>query len=115
MAKSVLVISWHQSLATTRELLLKGAGYLVSSAVGRAEAAALCRSRADLLVLGHSVPSSEKKEIIASYRQHSNGPILSLLRSGQQKLQEADFGVEAADPAEVVQMVRTILNDELSS
>ncbi len=112
MAKSVLVISWHQSLAKTREMLLSTAGYRVTSAVGRAEAALRCGCGADLLVLGHSVPSSEKKEVIACYRQYSTGPILSLLRSNQQKLPEADFGVEAFDPAEVVQVVRKILHDE---
>jgi CheY-like chemotaxis protein len=112
MAKSVLVISWHQSLAKTREMLLSKAGYIVTSAVGRAEAALGCGGGADLLVLGHSVPSSEKKEVIACYRQYSTGPILSLLRSDQQKLPEADFGVEAFDPAGVVQVVRKILDDE---
>jgi len=112
MAKSVLVISWHQSLAKTREMLLSTAGYVVTSAVGRAEAALRCRSGADLLVLGHSVPSAEKKEVIACYRQYSTGPVLSLLRSDQQKLPDADYGVEASDPAEVVQVVRRILHDE---
>jgi CheY-like chemotaxis protein len=112
MAKSVLVISWHQSLAKTREMLLSDAGYLVTSAVGRAEAALRCGCGADLLVLGHSVPASEKKEVIACYRQYSTGPVLSLLRSDQQKLPDADYGVEASDPAEVVQVVRRILHDE---
>jgi CheY-like chemotaxis protein len=112
MARSVLVISWHQSLAKTREMLLSTAGYVVTSAVGRAEAALRCRSGADLLVLGHSVPSAEKKEVIACYRQYSTGPVLSLLRSDQQKLPDADYGVEASDPAEVVQVVRRILHDE---
>ncbi|HEY6970808.1 MAG TPA: hypothetical protein VJA94_16475 [Candidatus Angelobacter sp.] len=112
MAKSVLVVSWNPSLASTREMLLSSAGYQVISAVGRAEAASLCRSSADLLVLGHSVPPSEKEDVIACYRQHSSGPILSLLRSHQQKLPDADFGVEAFDPAEVVQVVRKILHDE---
>jgi len=112
MAKSVLVVSWDPGLASTREMLLGSAGYLVTSALGRAEAALLCRSRADLLVLGHSVPPSEKQEVIACYRQYSTGPILSLLRSNQQKLPEADFGVEVSDPAEVLQVVRKILHDE---
>jgi hypothetical protein len=90
-------------------MLLSEAGYRVTSALGRTEAALGCRCGADLLVLGHSVPSSEKKEVIACYRKYSAGPILSLLRSDQQKLPEADFGVQASDPAEVVQVVRRIL------
>lgn len=115
IAKSVLVVSWDQSLASTREMLLTSEGYLVISAVGRVEAASRCRARADLLVLGHSVPPSEKEEVIACYRQYSTGPILSLLSSNQQKLPEADFGVEAFDPAKVLQLVRAILHDEPSN
>ena len=113
MTKSVLLVSWESNLARTREMLLRGAGYSVTSAVGRAQAHSQCHSRADLLVLGHSVPSSEKKEVIACFRQYSNGPVLSLLRSHQQKLPEADFAVEAFDPADVVSVVRKILHDEL--
>jgi hypothetical protein len=71
------------STLKTREMLLSGAGYLVTSAVGRTEAALLCGCGADLLVLGYSVPSPEKKEVIACYREYSTGPILSLLRSDQ--------------------------------
>jgi DNA-binding response OmpR family regulator len=113
MAKSVLIVSWEKSLARTREMLLRGAGYSVTSAVGRDQAHSKCRSRADLLVLGHSVPPSEKKEVISCFRQHSTAPVLSLLRSHQQKLPEADFAVEAYDPANVVSVVRKILHDEL--
>ena len=112
MAKSVLIVSWDPSLARTREMLLREAGYLVASALGPREAQSQCRTRADLLVLGHSVPPAEKKEVIKCYRQYSAGPVLSLLRSHQQKLPEADFGVEVHDPAEVVQLVHTILHDE---
>ena len=111
MAKSVLVVSWNESLARTRELLLRTAGYLVTSAVGRVQAQSQCRSKADLLVLGHSVPPLEKKDVISCFRKCSTGPVLSLLSYHQQKLPEADFGVEVFDPAEVVQVVREILND----
>ena len=111
MTKSVLVVSWEPSLARTRELLLRGAGYLVTSAVGRVQAQSQCRSGADLLVLGHSVPPSEKKEVITCYRQYSTGPVLSLLGPDQQKLPEADFAVEASEPAEVVSVIRKILHD----
>jgi CheY-like chemotaxis protein len=112
MPKSVLVVSWEPNLGSTREMLLRGAGYFVTSAVGRTQAHSQCRFGADLLVLGHSVPPSEKKEVIACFRQYSTGSVLSLLRSHQQKLPEADFGVEAFDPADVVRVVRNILQNE---
>lgn len=109
MAKSVLLVSWVQSLARTREMLLSSAGYAVISVLGRADAMARCRIKADLLVLGHSVPRSEKRRVIACYRQYSSGPVLSLLRANQTKLPEADFGVEVTDPGAVVKVVHKIL------
>jgi hypothetical protein len=109
MNKTVLLISWDRTLARTREMLLIDAGYRVTSAVGRVEAGLSCSSGADLLVVGHSVPPSEKKEVIECYRKSSAGPVLSLLRPNQTKLPEADFGVEVSNPAEVVQLVGKIL------
>jgi DNA-binding response OmpR family regulator len=109
MKNTVLLISWDRILARTREMLLIEAGYSVTSAVGRVEAELRCSSGADLLVVGHSVPPSEKKEVIQRYRKNSIGPVLSLLRPHQTKLPEADFGVEVSNPAEVVQLVGKIL------
>jgi DNA-binding response OmpR family regulator len=107
--KSVLCVSWNPSLASTRERLLAKAGYRVISALGEEEAASRCRDEADLLVLGHSVPRDKKEEVIKCFRQHSQAPILSLLRPGQDKLPEADFAVEAFNPVEFVQAVQAIL------
>src|SRR5215467_8827276 len=109
MAKSVLVVSWVESLAQTRKMLLSSAGYAVISALGRTDAMARCRIKFDLLVLGHSVPRSEKRRVIACYREYSTGPVLSLLRANQMKLPEADFGVEVTDPGAVVRVIRNIL------
>ena len=109
MPKSVLCVSWNPSLASTRQMLLTQAGYRVISALGEKEAASRCRDEADLLVLGHSVPRDKKKEVIKCFRQHSQAPILSLLRPGQDKLPETDFAVEAFNPVEFVQAVQAIL------
>lgn len=109
ISKSVLCVSWNPSLASTRERLLAHAGYRVISAFGEKEAASACHAKADLLVLGHSVPRDKKEAIIKCFREHSQVPILSLLRPGQDKLPEADFGVEALNPADFVQAVQTIL------
>ena len=105
----VLCVSWNPSLASTREMLLTQAGYTVISALGPEKAASLCREEADLLVLGHSVPRDRKLAVIECFREHSKAPILSLLTVGQEKLPNADFGVEAHDPAGFVQAVKTIL------
>jgi len=105
----VLCVSWNPSLASTREMLLTQAGYTVISALGPEKAASLCREEADLLVLGHSVPRDRKLAVIECFREHSKAPILSLLTVGQEKLPNADFGVEAHNPADFVQAVKTIL------
>lgn len=107
--KKVLCVSWNPSLASTREMLLTQAGYTVISALGLEEAASLCRATADLLVLGHSVPRDKKQVVIECFREHSRAPILSLLTVGQEKLPNADYGVEAHDPANFVQAVKMIL------
>lgn len=107
--KNVLCVSWNPSLAGTREMMLTQAGYAVISALGAEEAASRCKTKADLLVLGHSVPRDKKQAVIKCFREYSTAPILSLLRAGQDKLPEADFAIEALDPAEFVRAVRTIL------
>ena len=110
LPKSVLCVSWSPSLASTREMLLTQAGYTVISALGEEEAASRCGAKAALLVLGHSVPRNEKQAVIKCFRQHCQAPVLSLLRPGQAKLPEADFAVEAFNPADFVQAVQTILS-----
>jgi hypothetical protein len=60
--KSVLCVSWNPSLASTGEMLLKQAGYRVISALGEEEAMSSCVVKADLLVLGHSVPRDKNKQ-----------------------------------------------------
>jgi|GraSoiStandDraft_9_1057307.scaffolds.fasta_scaffold1366967_1 DNA-binding response OmpR family regulator len=107
--KSVLCVSWNPSLARTREELLAQVGYRVISALGEAGAASVCRENADLLVLGHSVPRDKKRAVVESFREHCQAPILSLLRAGQDKLPEADFAVDADNPANFVETVKMIL------
>lgn len=85
------------------------AGFKVTSALGKQEAAAKCKTKADLLVLGHSVPRDEKSSIIDCFRKYSSAPVLSLLRPGQTKLPEADYGVEASNPDDFVRTVGHIL------
>jgi DNA-binding response OmpR family regulator len=107
--KSVLCVSWIPSLASTREMLLTEAGYLVISALGKEEAVLKSDGKADLLVLGHSLPREDKQELIQWFREQSKSPILSLLKPGQDKLSGADVGVEAFKPGDFVRAVQTIL------
>ena len=112
MTGHVLCVSWNPALATTRTMLLKRAGFKVTSALGKQQALKKCKTKADLMVLGHSVPRPEKRSIIQCFRETSGAPVLSLYRPGQAKLPEADYGVEASEPADFVEIVREILKKQ---
>ncbi len=109
--KRVICISWDKALGESRELLLRTLGVTVLSGLYQHEAQRLCKEDADLLVLGHSVPTEEKKILIRSFREHSSAPILSILQPINTKLPEATFGVDAK-PEEVLRIVRKILGDK---
>jgi hypothetical protein len=108
--KRVICISWHATLAETRKLLLRKAGASnVVSAIYEKEARSACQEKADLLVLGHSVPREEKRLLIKYFRQHSSAPVLSLLNWGEDKLPEATLAVQSSKPDEFIRVVKQIL------
>jgi DNA-binding response OmpR family regulator len=91
MTKHILSISYDNSLLRTREMLLRGQGYLVTSALGRTNAIEQCKKgNFDLLILGHSIPSEDKKELIDMFRQHCPSPVLALRRHGENTPDGAD-------------------------
>ena len=108
-AHCVLCVSWVDSLAVTRKLLLRQAGYRVISAVGEEEEQAICKMDGDLLVFGHSVPQDRKQALIESFSKHSAAPVLSLLGPGQRKVPQATFGVEPTGPEDFIRAVLDIL------
>ncbi len=105
----VLCVSWDHQLSVTRELLLSHYGYQVTSATGRSEAMQRCNAAADLLVLGHSIPQDEKLRIVECFRRFNDSPVLSMLRPGQVKLPNVEYGVEYMNPESFVQAVQKIL------
>ena len=107
--KRVLCVSWYEGLAVTRELLLRGAGFAVVSAL-REQSYVACREDTDLMILGDSVPRKEKVRLIDCFRAHTNAPVLSLLNAGQEKLPEATYSLEATDPNSLLHTVRQILS-----
>ena len=106
--KRIVCVSWVPQLALTRSMMLRDAGYSVTSLVGPAGLEECCPD-ADLMVLAHSVPAEGKLEAIKRFRQVSSAPVLSLLRPNQEKLPEADFGVEAFSPDEFLAAVERII------
>ena len=91
MAKHILSISYDDALLRTREMLLRAQGYLVTSALGRTNAIEECKKgNFDLLILGHSIPNEEKKELIGMFRNHCPSPVLALRRHGEDTPDGAD-------------------------
>jgi len=105
----ILCVSWDRSLAETRELLLKQSGYTVTSALREKESFEKCRTKADLLLLGHSVPREEKQKILERFRKFNTSPALSLLSPGQSKLPDVEYAVEYMDPPKLLSTIQQII------
>ena len=68
-------------------------GYRVLSAVGSEEAKELCSTKADLLLLGDSVPRVEKQHTLDCFRRYNDAETLSLLAPGQTELAGANYAI----------------------
>ncbi len=77
MPKRILSVSYNQPLLLTRELLLQREGYAVTSALGFTDAVKQCKAGTfDLFILGHSIPDSDKRELVHIFTEHSKSPVL---------------------------------------
>jgi DNA-binding response OmpR family regulator len=108
MPKRILSVSYDPSLLATRGMLLEHHGYSVESALGFSKAAHCRTSGFDLFLLGHSIPASDKLELITAFRENSRAPILSLVRHGEERV-PADFHAAPDDPGELMKTVDEIL------
>jgi DNA-binding response OmpR family regulator len=111
-ARSILSISYDESLLRTREWILKGAGFNVTSAFGFTEAFAHCQNSAfDLAVIGHSIPKKDQAALVRQLRSHNHTRVLSLRRPGDEPLSGVDHTVEASLGAEaLVEAVKILLH-----
>jgi len=110
MSKRILSVSYDPSLLATRGMLLEQRGYKVTSALGFTQAIAHCNTPDfDLFILGHSLPVSDKLELIKTFRRNCPAPILSLERHGEAKIQ-CDFHASPDEPEEFLKTVERILN-----
>lgn len=115
-APSVLSISYDESLLRTRELILKSAGFNVTSALGFTQATAQCRdSSFDLVIAGHSLPWSDKAALVQEVRKHNHTRILGLRRHGEEPAPDLDHSIESFTPHELLRAVRTVLGKSASA
>lgn len=111
MSSHILSVSYDASLLATRGMLLEQRGYKVTSALGFTQAIAHCnKPDFDLFILGHSIPISDKLELIRTFRQNNQAPILSLERHGEEKVQ-CDFHASPDEPEEFLATVERIVTD----
>jgi DNA-binding NtrC family response regulator len=90
-------------------MLLEQRGYSVTSALGFSQAIAHCRaSDFDLFILGHSIPETDKLELIKAFRENCPAPILSLERHGENRV-PCDFHASPDDPEELMKTVDRIV------
>jgi CheY-like chemotaxis protein len=109
-AKAVVCVSWNSELAWTRELLLRAAGFHVTTILGKSQLTRLREiTSTDLLILAHSVPQEEKLEALTTFRSNCRAPVLSLLMPHLAKLPGVDYAVEAFGPREFVAAVASAI------
>ena len=105
----ILSVSYDELLLQTRHALLEREGYEVVSALRFADSLEYCkRNDFDLFILGHSIPPSDKQQLMGTFRHGSPAPIISLCRLDESRVQGADYYCEA-DPSELLKVVAIAL------
>ncbi|MBV8476658.1 MAG: hypothetical protein JOZ36_08335 [Acidobacteria bacterium] len=105
----ILSVSYDDPLLRTRHMLLESQGHQVVSCLGFAESLEQCRAgNFDLFLLGHSIPYSDKQQLVAIFRQKCSAPIISLRRhAGEQLVEGASYHIEP-DPDALLILVQRI-------
>ena len=112
MSKHILSVSYDEPLLRTREMLLKRQGHAVSSVLGFTQAVELCKAgQFDLFILGHSIPISDKRELIQVFRSRSTASILALARQGESTPDGADAHAYPEDIEDLLTTVDRLLRE----
>ena len=109
--KQILSVSYDENLLMTRELMLRQAGYQVTSSLGFVEAIDRCNTGSfDLLILGHSIPHKDKQELITKFRKQCDAPVLVLKRHGEEQIEDVDFEGYPDNPADFMETVENVFS-----
>jgi DNA-binding NtrC family response regulator len=111
----VLSLSYDHVLLKTRNMLLEREGYEVVSADSLATGLAACHTgHFDVFVLGHSIPSSDKRQMVEAFRQACPGVVISLRRNtGEGLVDGADFHIDP-DPESLLATIASIVKMKAS-
>jgi len=107
----ILSVSHDEPLLRTRHMLLQHSGYDTVSSLGFRVSLQHCkRGNFDLFILGHSIPYSDKRQLVEEFRRVCAAPIISLRRSpGEQLVEGADYHIEP-DPEPLLELVGRIVS-----
>jgi DNA-binding NtrC family response regulator len=103
----ILSVSYDTTLLQTRELLLRGQGHDVVSALGFHRGTEACQQGGfDLFVLGHSIPQEDKLDLIRGFRENNPGAfIMALTHPHESRLIEVDRYLDPGDPADLLRSI----------
>ena len=105
----ILSVSYDRSLLHTRQMLLEGENHVVVSAHGFTDSLRQCKSSGyDLFILGHSIPHTDKLELVTDFRKHNRAPVISLRMPGEPIVDSADIHIEP-EPVKLLQCVAELL------
>lgn len=109
--ETILVASWDPVLADVRKTILEKAGFAVLQAKGSAGVRAVCKKKKiSLVLMGYSLPPSEKRRVWVAARKVCKSPVLELHRDGEPELMESGaFAHESQTPDDFVISVRSVL------
>lgn len=112
MIKRVLSISYDPVLLNTRGMILRQEGYAVESAQTFQDAIELSRNtRFDAVIIGHSIPAEDQREMADEVRKNCPGVlIIALRRRDGERLPFADRALEPHKPEEMVRELRHMLS-----
>ena len=111
-AKTILSISYDDTLLQTRHLMLERSGYDVTSSFGFTNSLELCkRGHWDLIIIGHSIPDTDKRALVKQFRRNCSAPVLALHRFGESRLDDADHTITVEHPQNLLQTVESIFTE----
>jgi CheY-like chemotaxis protein len=106
----ILSVSYDRNLLATRQLLLEQQGYSVVSAEGFIQALERCQQGSyDLVVIGHSIPVSDKQGLLDAIDRHCGVPVISLIRQSEPDLPGVAAEIDPHDPKAFMAAVKRIL------
>jgi CheY-like chemotaxis protein len=112
----ILSVSYDKSLLRTRQTMLENKGHVVVSSATIYESIAHCKQgKFDLFILGHSIPSTDKQQLVNTFRYSCPAPIIALrTHAGEELIIGADYHIEP-DPEPLLNLVGEILRWRLKA